>query len=149
MNNGHESKLIFPTKEKPDNLFVTPNELGNFESFEELFKKFPPMLSVTNLLLCRTDGRKKKRQEAKQKGESTVSVLDDEIQRDKFLVKMMYILMVKRLESSCFHYTHRFKNEAHHQNALKKSNFTRKIERTQQLTMLRLTSLMMKNLMMK
>ncbi|MCB0541299.1 MAG: DEAD/DEAH box helicase family protein, partial [Bacteroidetes bacterium] len=33
MINGHESELIFPTKEKPDNLFVTPNELGNFESF--------------------------------------------------------------------------------------------------------------------
>lgn len=122
MINGHESELIFPTKEKPDNLFVTPNELGNFESFEELFKKFPPMLSgYQPAFYAEPMDEKKKRQEAKQKGESTVSVLDDEIQRDKFLVKMMYILMVKRLESSWYSfYSTVSKIEAHHQNALKK-----------------------------
>lgn len=122
MINGHESELIFPTKEKPDNLFVTPNELGNFESFEELFKKFPPMLSgYQPAFYAEPMVEKKKRQEAKQKGESKVSVLDDEIQRDKFLVKMMYILMVKRLESSWFSfYSTVSKIEAHHQNALKK-----------------------------
>lgn len=119
---GHESELVFPTKEKPDNLFVTPNELGNFESFEELFKKFPPMLcGYQPAFYAEPMGDKKKRQEAKTKGESTVSILDDEIQRDKFLVKMMYILMVKRLESSWFSfYSTVAKIEAHHQNALKK-----------------------------
>jgi len=122
MINGHESELIFPTKEKPDNLFVTPNELGNFESFEELFKKFPPMLSgYQPAFYAEPMAEKKKRQEAKQKGETKVSVLDDEIQRDKFLVKMMYILMVKRLESSWYSfYSTVSKIEAHHQNALKK-----------------------------
>jgi len=122
MINGHESELVFPTKEKPDNLFVTPNELGNFESFEELFKKFPPMLcGYQPAFYAEPMEEKKKRQDAKNKGESTVSVLDDEIQRDKFLVKMMYILMVKRLESSWFSfYSTVSKIEAHHQNALKK-----------------------------
>ncbi len=122
MIKGQENKFVFPKKEKPDNLFVTPKELGNFESFEELFKKFPPMLSgYQPAFYAEPMAEKKKRQEAKQKGKSTVSVLDDEIQRDKFLVKMMYILMVKRLESSWFSfYSTVSKIEAHHQNALKK-----------------------------
>ncbi|MCK9452124.1 MAG: SNF2-related protein [Bacteroidales bacterium] len=122
MINGQESELVFPTKEKPDNLFVTPNELGNFESFEELFKKFPPMLcGYQPAFYAEPMEEKKKRQDAKNKGESTVSILDDEIQRDKFLVKMMYILMVKRLESSWHSfYSTVSKIEAHHQNALKK-----------------------------
>jgi ERCC4-related helicase len=122
MINGHESELVFPVKEKPDNLFVTPHELGNFESFEELFKKFPPMLSgYQPAFYAEPLEDKIKRQEARTKGETTVSVLDDEIQRDKFLVKMMYILMVKRLESSWFSfYSTVEKIEAHHQNALKK-----------------------------
>lgn len=122
MINGNETGLIFPEKEKPINLFVTPKELGNFESFEELFKKFPPMLcGYQPAFYAEPMAEKKKRQDAKNKGEATISVLDDEIQRDKFLVKMMYILMVKRLESSwhSFHLTVA-KIEAHHQNALKK-----------------------------
>lgn len=119
---GREAALVFPAKEKPDNLFVTPNELGNFESFEELFNKFPPMLSgYQPSFYTEPMDEKKKRLDAKKKGKSTVSVLDDEIQRDKFLVKMMYILMVKRLESSWFSfYSTVAKIEAHHQNALKK-----------------------------
>jgi ERCC4-related helicase len=117
-----EKALVFPEKEKPDNLFVTPKELGNFDSFEELFKKFPPMLSgYQPAFYAEPMEEKKKRQKAKQKGELKVSVLDDEIQRDKFLVKMMYILMVKRLESSWFSfYSTVSKIAAHHQNALKK-----------------------------
>lgn len=122
MINGHDTELIFPKKEKPDNLFVTPKEIGNFESFEELFKKFPPMLSgYQPTFYTEPMAEKKKRQEAKKKGEFTVSVIDDEIQRDKFLVKMMYILMVKRLESSWFSfYSTVFKIKDHHENALKR-----------------------------
>jgi len=122
MIKGQEAELTFPEKEKPQNLFVTPKELGNFESFEELFKKFPPMLSgYQPAFYAEPMEEKKKRQQAKRKGESTISVLDDEIQRDKFLVKMMYILMVKRLESSWYSmYSTVEKILAHHQNALKK-----------------------------
>ncbi len=122
MINGHEKELVFPVKAKPDNLFVTPNELGNFESFEELFKKFPPMLSgYQPAFYTEPMAEKKKRQDTRNKGESNVSILDDEIQRDKFLVKMMYILMVKRLESSWYSFFSTVKKiEAHHQNALKK-----------------------------
>lgn len=37
MIEGEQLGLSFPHKEKPENIFVTPCQLGNFESFEELF----------------------------------------------------------------------------------------------------------------
>jgi hypothetical protein len=45
MVESQQTNLLFPTKNKPKNLFVTPHQLGNFETFEELFDHFPPMLS--------------------------------------------------------------------------------------------------------
>lgn len=110
MIEGQQTGLTFPVKTKPVNLFVTPSQLGNFESFEELFDHFPPMLSgyQPSFYLDDEDGEEK-------------DVLHDERQRDRFLVKMMYILMVKRLESSwySFHSTVG-KIKDHHQNALDK-----------------------------
>ena len=41
MIEGQQTGLTFPVKTKPLNLFVTPSQLGNFESFEELFDHFP------------------------------------------------------------------------------------------------------------
>jgi ERCC4-related helicase len=109
MIEGQQKELIFPHKEKPVNLFVTPHELGNFETFEELFDHFPPMLSGYQPSFYVDIDEKEK------------NVLHDERQRDRFLVKMMYILMVKRLESSWFSFystVEKIKN--HHQNALDK-----------------------------
>lgn len=109
MINGHQKALIFPRKEKPINLFVTPHEIGNFETFEELFDHFPPMLSGYQPSFYVDMNEKDK------------NVLHDERQRDRFLVKMMYILMVKRLESSWYSFystVEKIKN--HHQNALDK-----------------------------
>ena len=109
MIDGHQKELIFPHKEKPINLFVTPHELGNFETFEELFDHFPPMLSGYQPSFYVDINENEK------------NVLHDERQRDRFLVKMMYILMVKRLESSWFSFystVEKIKN--HHQNALDK-----------------------------
>ena len=37
--------LQFPKKTKPENIFVTPRKIGNFDNFDELFNHFPPMLS--------------------------------------------------------------------------------------------------------
>ena len=52
---------------------------------------------------------------------SDADILHDEKQRDHFLVKMMYILLVKRLESSwCSFQSTTEKILAHHQNALDK-----------------------------
>lgn len=109
MINGHQKELVFPHKEKPINLFVTPSEIGNFETFEELFDHFPPMLSGYQPSFYVDINENEK------------NVLHDERQRDRFLVKMMYILMVKRLESSWFSFystVEKIKN--HHQNALDK-----------------------------
>ncbi len=102
--------LHFPKKQKPKNIFVTPRQIGNFESFEELFDHFPPMLSgyQPSFYIEQT---------------KDVGKLHDERQRDHFLVKMLYILLVKRLESSWFSFsstTQKILN--HHQNALDKIN---------------------------
>lgn len=108
MIEGQQTGLTFPVKTKPLNLFVTPSQLGNFESFEELFDHFPPMLSGYQPSFYLEDEEEK-------------DVLHDERQRDRFLVKMMYILMVKRLESSWYSfYSTIEKIKDHHQNALDK-----------------------------
>ncbi len=114
MVESQDTDLIFPVKNKPVNLFVTPHQLGNFETFEELFDHFPPMLSGYQPAFYLDDGLDNKSGVKK-------DVLKDEKLRDRFLVKMIYILMVKRLESSwsSFHSTvEKIKN--HHQNALDK-----------------------------
>lgn len=111
MIDGHQTGLIFPVKAKPINLFVTPQHIGNFDSFEELFDHFPPMLSAYQPSFYVDIDEDEK------------DVLHDERQRDRFLVKMMYILMVKRLESSwfsCYSTVEKIKN--HHQNTIDKIN---------------------------
>jgi ERCC4-related helicase len=109
MVESQETDLIFPVKNKPINLFVTPHQLGNFETFEELFDHFPPMLSGYQPAFYLDDSEIKK------------DVLRDEKLRDRFLVKMIYILMVKRLESSWFSFCSTVeKIKDHHQNALDK-----------------------------
>jgi len=108
MIEGMQDGLDFPKKEKPENLFVTPKAIGNFENFEELFNHFPPMLSGYQPSFYADSGVEK-------------SVLEDEKQRDEFLVKMMYILLVKRLESSWFSFSETVdKIRVHHDNALER-----------------------------
>lgn len=110
MIEGQQTGLTFPVKTKPVNLFITPTQLGNFESFEELFDHFPPMLSGYQPSFYLKEDQSEDK-----------DVLHDERQRDRFLVKMMYILMVKRLESSWFSfYSTVGKIKDHHQNALNK-----------------------------
>lgn len=110
MIEGEQAGLSFPIKTKPINLFVTPSQLGNFESFEELFEHFPPMLSGYQPSFYLDDKKTKEK-----------SILHDERQRDRFLVKMMYILMVKRLESSWYSFYSTVKKiKDHHQNSLDK-----------------------------
>jgi superfamily II DNA/RNA helicase len=106
MIEGHQDGLKFPKKTKPENIFVTPKQIGNFESFEELFDHFPPMLSGYQPSFYVDEFE-------------DADILHDEKLRDHFLVKMMYILLVKRLESSWFSFQSTVeKILAHHQNAL-------------------------------
>ena len=110
MIEAQQTGLTFPKKTKPLNLFVTPNQLGNFESFEELFDNFPPMLSGYQPSFYLKEDKIEDK-----------DILHNERQRDRFLVKMMYILLVKRLESSwCSFYSTIEKIKDHHQNALDK-----------------------------
>lgn len=105
MIEGYQGGLEFPEKIRPENIFVTPKQIGNFESFEELFNHFPPMLSGYQPSFYINEFK-------------DADVLHDEKQRDRFLVKMMYILLVKRLESSWFSFQSTVdKILVHHQNA--------------------------------
>ena len=107
MIEGQQNGLTFPKKTNPKNLFVTPKEIGDFETFEELFNEFPPKLSGYQPSFYVDDNDDEK------------SVLENEKQRDFFLVKMMYILLVKRLESSWWAFqTTVEKILAHHQHVL-------------------------------
>ncbi len=92
MIESQESSLIFPQKNPPKNLYITPERIGDFESFEDLFNSFPTELVAYQLSIY-----------AKPYDNNTqFGGFDDERWRDWFLVKMMYILMVKRLESSWY-----------------------------------------------
>ncbi len=119
----HQNGLIFPVKQRPENIFVTPRQIGNFESFEELFEQFPPLLSgYMPSIYTETEQERQIRIEKKIKGLKPETIaIKNEIQRDMFLVKMMYILLVKRLESSwsSFYSTVNTILE-HHQHALDK-----------------------------
>lgn len=89
MIEGQEDGLKFPIKTKPENIYVTPSQIGYIESFEEISGSMPPLLSAYQPAFYI-------------KQAADVKVTEDERQRDKFLVKMMYMLIAKRLESSWF-----------------------------------------------
>ena len=103
---GEIVKFDFPKKDKPVNIFVELNNIGNLKTFEQILS-----LMEVNLTAYKpahyTEQEKPK------------SVLQDEQQRQGFLVKMMYILMVKRMESSWFSFKSTVENILkHHINAL-------------------------------
>jgi superfamily II DNA or RNA helicase len=106
MIQNQNTGLHFPLKVKPENIFVTPKQIGNVESFDELLNHFPPFLSGYQPSFYIEQ-------------EDDVDKLHDEKQRDRFLAKMLYILLIKRLESSwySFHLTVE-KILKHHENAL-------------------------------
>ncbi|MEQ1734695.1 MAG: SNF2-related protein, partial [Bacteroidia bacterium] len=93
---NYDSSLTFPIHSVPINIFKTPLRFGDVENFAELMDNMKLNLSAylpsTYLLL------KQERDNKKQKRD----VLKDEQQREHFLVKMMMILMLKRLESSWY-----------------------------------------------
>jgi len=102
----NQASFNFPLKTKPRNYFITPNQMGNFESFEDLFEHFPKNLSGYQ-------------PSAYIEQKKDIEKIHDEKQRDLFLVKMLYILLVKRLESSWFSFYSTIKKiQIHHQNAL-------------------------------
>ncbi len=79
--------LDFPKKLQPRNEFEAPCNIGNFSTFEELMEKLPPKLTAYKPAYYLKEN-------------TTDDKTKDEKQRDQALVKMIYMLLYKRFESS-------------------------------------------------
>ena len=102
-------EINFPEKEKPLNEYIAPKNIGNLISFDDILNAIE-----INMTAYRPSAYIKERKLAE-------SVLQDEVARETFLVKMMQILMIKRLESSWFSFKKTVeKILTHHENALSK-----------------------------
>lgn len=121
-----DNTLSFPTHKKPINIFKTPLKFGDVENFAELMDNMDLNLSAY-LPVTYTFSKSEREKIAKEKAERKAKkvkgkkddVLKDDVQREHFLVKMMMILMLKRLESSWHSFmitVERIYN--HHENAL-------------------------------
>lgn len=88
--------LGFPQKDKPQNIYQGVDHFGEYNTTEEIYTAFEELsLTAYQPSLFLHENRKIARKEAK-------SDWDDDINRELYLVKMMGILFMKRLESSWF-----------------------------------------------
>lgn len=119
---GQQDGLSFPQKHKPENKYITPKIMAEVDSLEELINMFPETLSgYQPKYYTLTKKEKEIRTKKLKAGTYERDVLEDEIQRDYFLVKMIYILLLKRLESSWFSFESTVQKILdHHNNALNK-----------------------------
>ena len=102
--------MNFPKKDDPINEYITPENLGDLKSFDDILNALRVNLTAY-------------RPSEYIKDLKVESVLENPKQREKFLVKMMYILLMKRLESSWFSFKSTVENILnHHNNALEKVN---------------------------
>ncbi len=102
--------MNFPKKDIPVNEYITPENFGDLKSFDDILKALRVNLTAYRPSEYITDLK-------------IESVLENPKQREKFLVKMMYILLMKRLESSWFSFKSTVSNILnHHINALNKVN---------------------------
>lgn len=101
-------EMNFPRKAEPVNEYITPENLGTLKSFDDIINALRINLTAYRPSEYITDLK-------------IVSVLENPKQREKFLAKMMYILLVKRLESSWYSFSRTVENILdHHQNTLDK-----------------------------
>lgn len=88
--------LGFPQKNPPTNIYQGVDHFGDYKSTEEIYQAFENLsLTAYQPSLFLHETRKAARKEAS-------SDWDDDINREMFLVKMMGILFMKRLESSWY-----------------------------------------------
>jgi len=86
--------LGFPEKEKPDNVYQGVDHFGKFHSTDEIYAAFDALnLTAYQPSLFLHATRKEAEREAS-------GDWNDDVNRERFLVKMMGILFMKRLESS-------------------------------------------------
>ena len=117
-----DSHLHFPTVLKPKNIYKTPLQLGDFDDLPDLMEKLNLNLSAyqPSQFTLTIEELEAKQNEKKNKGVKD-AILKDDLQREFFLVRMMKILMLKRLESSWLAFRNTINNiYNHHENALKK-----------------------------
>lgn len=113
----------FPKHKKAINIFKTPLKIGDFVDFADLDEKLDLNLSAYQpsqftMTLAEVEAERIKKEEKKRK---KGDILKDDAQREFFLVKMMKILMLKRLESSWWAFYLTVQNiYNHHENAIKK-----------------------------
>jgi len=88
--------LGFPQKAAPLNVYQGVDHFGKLRSTEEIYKAFEDLsLTAYQPSLFLYESRKEAKKEA-------ASDWDDDVNREMFLVKMMGILFMKRLESSWY-----------------------------------------------
>lgn len=86
----------FPEKQKPLNIYKGVDHFGKYHSTEEIYKAFEELTLTAyqpSLFIPETQ------QKARKGGKSD---WNDNVNRERFLVKMMSILFMKRLESSWY-----------------------------------------------
>lgn len=107
---GEFGSMNFPKKDDPVNEYITPENFGDLKSFDDILRALRVNLTAYRPSEYITDLK-------------IESVLENPKQREKFLVKMMYILLMKRLESSWYSFKSTVENILnHHINALSKVN---------------------------
>lgn len=107
---GEFGAMNFPKKDNPINEYITPENFGDLKSFDDILNALRINLTAY-------------RPSEYIKDLKVESVLENPKQRENFLVKMMYILLMKRLESSWFSFKSTIENILnHHTNALSKVN---------------------------
>lgn len=88
--------LGFPEKGRPVNVYQGVDHFGTFTTTEQIYEAFEALsLTAYQPSLFLHESRKAARKEAS-------ADWDDDVNREMFLVKMMCILFMKRLESSWF-----------------------------------------------
>ena len=86
--------LGFPQKDKPQNIYQGVEHLGKLETTADIYNAFDGLsLTAYQPSLFLHESRKEAKKEA-------ASDWNDDVNRERFLVKMMGILFMKRLESS-------------------------------------------------
>jgi ERCC4-related helicase len=99
--------LDFPNNNGAINKYCTPKNIGDIDGFESLEEALPDVLAGYKPSIYAIPSTVK------------VSAVEDARIQDRFLVKMMYILMIKRFESSWKSFQITLgRILAHHQNAL-------------------------------
>jgi superfamily II DNA or RNA helicase len=128
IKNNFDNNLLFPKHKLPQNIFKTPMEFGEVNNFAEFMESMDLSLSAylpSTYLLTKEERIAWAKEKSK-------DVTKDSVQREHYLVKMMMILLLKRLESSWYS----FKITAerilkHHENALSKIEEYQKLRSNQ------------------